>query len=311
MTVSAIVDPIFNTPTKRKRAPSDAPPKHPFAPRLDITPRESTENLRDGPSSGADSPRSAVATQLEGLEIESRGAVLEFGSTTADTVHKKAKRDDIEDEASMDSFTDGVCETDKQLNVTKGRGRQLNSPPPLRRVREIAETPQPQAEPRRARFQPPEVCVAKRDSHSPKRMKSPPLSVADPTTPSPASSTDSASTKSSRSDSSTVASSTISEHAVVSPFSPLELPSLTWQDSEITGHLAQDPEDDGYGINGIGFKPTPALAWARSQRRRQQVTEWRAREAREERRRRLEKRKGSGSDDPNSRDAGKRSVRFA
>jgi len=69
---------------------------------------------------------------------------------------------------------------------------------------------------------------------------------------------------------------------------------LTWQDSEITGHLGLDPEDDGYGINGIGFKPTPALAYARSQRRRQQVLEWKSREAAEARRRRAEGRKARG-----------------
>ena len=56
---------------------------------------------------------------------------------------------------------------------------------------------------------------------------------------------------------------------------------LTWQDSEITGHLALDPQDDGYGVNGIGFRPTAAMAYARSQKRKQQVKEWKTREARE------------------------------
>jgi hypothetical protein len=40
--------------------------------------------------------------------------------------------------------------------------------------------------------------------------------------------------------------------------------SLTWHDSEITGHAPTDPLDDGYGINGIGFRPTPAMAYAGS-----------------------------------------------
>ncbi|KAL1967579.1 hypothetical protein VTN77DRAFT_3094 [Rasamsonia byssochlamydoides] len=68
--------------------------------------------------------------------------------------------------------------------------------------------------------------------------------------------------------------------------------SLTWHDSEITGHNLDDPNDDGYGINGIGFKPTAAIAWARSQKRQQQVAEWKKREAREARERRRERREG-------------------
>ncbi|GAB7363306.1 hypothetical protein MBLNU230_g3587t1 [Neophaeotheca triangularis] len=71
---------------------------------------------------------------------------------------------------------------------------------------------------------------------------------------------------------------------------------LTWQDSEITGYDidATSPDDDGEGINGIGFRPTPAQAYQRSQQRKQQVSEWRAREAREARQRRIERRAGRG-----------------
>jgi hypothetical protein len=66
---------------------------------------------------------------------------------------------------------------------------------------------------------------------------------------------------------------------------------MTWHESEITGHNPTDPNDDGYGINGIGFKPTPAIAWARSQKRKQQLAEYRNREAREARQRRSERRR--------------------
>ena len=65
---------------------------------------------------------------------------------------------------------------------------------------------------------------------------------------------------------------------------------LSWHQSEITGHNPTDPNDDGYGINGIGFRPTAAIAWARSQRRRQQLIDYRNREAREARQRRIERR---------------------
>ncbi|RMD43041.1 hypothetical protein DV735_g2093, partial [Chaetothyriales sp. CBS 134920] len=64
-----------------------------------------------------------------------------------------------------------------------------------------------------------------------------------------------------------------------------------WHESEITGHDPNDPDDDGYGINGIGFKPTSAIAYARTQKRRQQVAEYRSREAKEARQRRSERRR--------------------
>lgn len=68
---------------------------------------------------------------------------------------------------------------------------------------------------------------------------------------------------------------------------------LTWHDDEITGHNPSDPEDDGEGINGIGFIPTPAMARARSEKRRQQMAEYRNREAREARAKRSERRRGA------------------
>lgn len=78
-----------------------------------------------------------------------------------------------------------------------------------------------------------------------------------------------------------------------------EISDKFWHDSEITGHDPTDPNDDGYGINGIGFRPTPALAWSRSQRRKQQLTDLKNREAREARQQRSERRKRfiSESDD--------------
>lgn len=71
---------------------------------------------------------------------------------------------------------------------------------------------------------------------------------------------------------------------------------LTWSDSEITGHLGNDPNDDGYGINGLGFKPTAAMARSRSERRKKQIAEWKTREAREARQSRRERRDGVGGE---------------
>ncbi|CAL8577941.1 hypothetical protein XPA_003749 [Xanthoria parietina] len=67
--------------------------------------------------------------------------------------------------------------------------------------------------------------------------------------------------------------------------------SLWWADAEITGHDPKDPADDGEGINGVGFIPTPAMASARADRRKKQVAEWKSREAREARQRRSEARR--------------------
>ncbi|KAL8725929.1 MAG: hypothetical protein Q9166_007057 [cf. Caloplaca sp. 2 TL-2023] len=74
------------------------------------------------------------------------------------------------------------------------------------------------------------------------------------------------------------------------PKSPPPL-NLWWADTEITGHDPKDPTDDGYGINGVGFLPTPAMASARAERRKRQVAEWKNREAREARQRRSEARR--------------------
>ncbi|CAK7199794.1 hypothetical protein SEUCBS139899_002478 [Sporothrix eucalyptigena] len=62
--------------------------------------------------------------------------------------------------------------------------------------------------------------------------------------------------------------------------------SLTWQDDEITVYDPNDADDDGTGVNGIGFKPTPAIAHERALKRRQQLAAYRKREEREARARR-------------------------
>jgi hypothetical protein len=86
-----------------------------------------------------------------------------------------------------------------------------------------------------------------------------------------------------------------------------------WHDSEITGHDPDDPEDDGYGINGIGFRPTAAIAWTRSQQRKQQLTDCKNREAREARQQRSEKRKrlfDDGDGPPAMESSPRKAVRF-
>ncbi|KAL1959790.1 hypothetical protein VTO42DRAFT_935 [Malbranchea cinnamomea] len=90
----------------------------------------------------------------------------------------------------------------------------------------------------------------------------------------------------------------------------LDINPLTWHESEITGHNPTDPADDGYGINGVGFKPTAAIAWERSQRRKKQIEEWKRREAREAREKRKERRDGIVSKEVPSASPSKKRVSF-
>ena len=76
-------------------------------------------------------------------------------------------------------------------------------------------------------------------------------------------------------------------------------PTLWWTDKEITGHNPTDPSDDGYGINGVGFVPTPAIANARAERRKRQVADWKNREAKEARQKRSDRRKRKEADAQN------------
>lgn len=79
--------------------------------------------------------------------------------------------------------------------------------------------------------------------------------------------------------------------AAKSPPPPSPAQELWWSDTEITGHDLKDPTDDGYGINGVGFLPTPAIANARAERRKKQLAEWKNREAKEARQKRSDRRK--------------------
>ncbi|KFH48273.1 hypothetical protein ACRE_008550 [Hapsidospora chrysogenum ATCC 11550] len=67
---------------------------------------------------------------------------------------------------------------------------------------------------------------------------------------------------------------------------------LTWHEDEITIYDPDDADDDGTGINGVGFRPTPAMAHARLMKRRQQMAEYRRREESEARELRSQRRHG-------------------
>ncbi|KAI1817029.1 hypothetical protein GGS20DRAFT_575111 [Poronia punctata] len=67
---------------------------------------------------------------------------------------------------------------------------------------------------------------------------------------------------------------------------------LTWREDEITIYDPEDEDDDGTGINGVGFKPTAAIAYQRAQKRRQQLADYKKREESEARARRTQRRRG-------------------
>ncbi|CRK24261.1 hypothetical protein BN1723_013232 [Verticillium longisporum] len=70
---------------------------------------------------------------------------------------------------------------------------------------------------------------------------------------------------------------------------------LTWHEDEITVYDPDDSDDDGVGVNGIGFKPTAAQTRARIAKRKQQLAEYRKREESEARNKRSQRRRGSAA----------------
>ncbi|KAF2129863.1 hypothetical protein P153DRAFT_225757 [Dothidotthia symphoricarpi CBS 119687] len=219
-------------------------------------------------SSGADSPRNAVADQLRGMNLVATSAIPMSPLTPVDDVaHKKLKLDVTSlgtDFAKTSLESRQAGETSDAVAVTPRSGV-------LREIPETPQTPQPRMLPDIASFAQPSVFVSFSGHTSPQQN---PTSTA----------TDQISGARNRS---------LQLGPLKKPPSP-SLSALTWQVTEITGHLADpstDPDDDGTGLNGIGFKPTPAMAYARSQKRRQQLSEWKAREAREARAKRSERRR--------------------
>lgn len=231
------------------------------------------------PESNCNSPRSRVAERLEALDIDQ----------SEDAPRKRARFTD----ATHDEKAVGLGLTPVQSHQLAFDYQSSASRPVL----EIKETPDcrpdsarsPTPSPLAKRNKPsaPPVIEA-RPKISPKRMRSPPP----PTTHSAASDPLSGSSQDSEKDAKRAG-------------------AMTWQDSEITGHeIDASIDDDGEGINGIGFRPTPAIAQARTQKRKQQVHAWRAREAREARQRRFEKRQGCSVDASAGDESQRRVVRF-
>ncbi|KAH6637733.1 hypothetical protein C7974DRAFT_147297 [Boeremia exigua] len=226
------------------------------------------------PSTGPDSPRNEVADQLRGMSLISTAAIPMSPLTPTDDITRKKPKlgaKDVDDDTAPDMH---AAQTPAKPRRRVTIMETVSFEPTFGGKREIPETPQ-----------------APRP-----RTVTDIAAFAQPTTfGSPSGSTPSLRTLLSSQNIQTPASTdTSSPHSAIRkmPASP-PLSALTWRDDEITGHLtgpANDPDDDGTGLNGIGFKPTPAIAYQRAQRRKQQLQEWKARETREARAKRSQRR---------------------
>lgn len=255
----------------------------------------------------AESPRTQVAGRLESLDIANAPAVAgtrQQSPSSLAATRKRMKRDVDSDAQTPEGSPTKRRRKADEVAETPGAYQPARSPPPASPTQYNApstglpDLPQdPSTSPLRTPITSPKRTVSGRgyvgDSETGNRSVSSPSSRRTATnTPSPRR--------------------TFSEDVDDEPSSSPS--ALTWQDDEITGHeIDASADDDGEGINGIGFKPTAAMAEARSARRKQQVDQWRAREARGARQRRIEKRKGSGGSSSlrSKNDANdKRAVRF-
>lgn len=257
----------FHPSPKRKR---EQPPPIPL---LNTALRPATTLSRSSPGP-PDSPRNAVADQLGGMSLTSVGPIPMSPLTPVDDGLRKkpkleAKRPDSgilldSHSAKVVSETDDTDEESERETIVVGGALPDSS---------IAQDPPKAQQPRTTSKV---VAFAQQPTALALATSSVATQVAE-TTSRRTKSKDRSGQPSPRNK---------------SPSPPLS--SLTWQDSEITGHLVDpttDPDDDGTGLNGIGFRPTPAIAQLRAQRRRQQVLDWKAREAREARAKRSERRR--------------------
>jgi hypothetical protein len=278
-----------NPSPKRKRDP-------PHPPLLNTTLRAASTPPNGSPA--PDSPRNAVADQLRGMSI----APIPMSSLSPDdVVHKKPKLE----LKRTDSGASILHFPDVEAGPSRRRLDDAQEAADMGSAREVSDTPQA------APPQQPRIMADLASFHGPTVFSSLNLRSAPyQTMPSGASAESKSNTSQPRS-------------RAKSPSPPLS--SLTWQDNEITGHLvdpSKEPDDDGTGLNGVGFKPTPAIAYARAQKRRQQLMEWRARESKDARAKRSERRRrGMGGRSrestveretiPRDTDVNRRTVRFA
>ncbi|KAI7164346.1 hypothetical protein KC349_g806 [Hortaea werneckii] len=321
MLLSSYQNPPFKAPTSNKHNPSSPPPqpserhKRAGSDRA-VTPLkiDTQQKMSDSAASGLDSPRSKVAERLQTLEIHQQHQPQQIARPSQHEDGRPSKRlkrhSSIDPESSELGMSSEIISTPEAKSMPQATFSDSNAT----LVPEIQETPDWRSQGPNGSFDHsrlnhrqlgnaldlavPSIQATKTSPR--KRLASPPPPLASPK-PAPVSK------KPNRTSSPTPDQ---DNSAYLSNDDPA---SLTWQDDEITGHEldANDPGDDGLGINGIGFRPTPAEAEARSQRRKKQIANWKAQEAKEARQRRMDRRRGR-DDGPRSDPVvgEKRTVRF-
>jgi len=242
-----------STPTKRKRSPIKAPPplRNFHISNPVLTPPE-----RQPWDTG--SPRTKIAYKFVDLQLQT--GVDHTGPTESNGSDVIKKRTHIEKEAKITEWT--------EANAAEYESRHTNgtmNPLPHRRCVQDggAATTMTSAVEEPSRISPPYLTARLTATHNtcfPARSSTPLDTI------------------------------TLADTAA--PRSPPQAPGPSHcRDSDITGHTLDGLDDDGYGINGIGFKPTKAMEAERKMQRRRQISECKAREAAEARKRRAQKRR--------------------
>lgn len=324
MLLSSYQNPPYKAPISNKNNPSSPPPQPSDRHKRTGSDRAATplkidtqQKMSDSAASGLDSPRTKVAERLQTLEIHQQHQPQQIARPSQHGDGRPSKRlkrqYSIEPESPDIDMSSQIISTPAAKSMPQAT--LFNSNATL--VPEIQETPDWRSQGPNVLFESPKpthrgvgdaldlaVPPLQATKTSPrKRLASPPPPLRSPKP--------SFSKKPDRTESTTSSPTTGQDNSAYLPND--DQTSLTWQDDEITGHEldANDPGDDGLGINGIGFRPTPAEAEARSQRRKKQIANWKAQEAKEARQRRMDRRRG-GEEGPRSDPVvgGRRSVRF-
>jgi len=252
---------------------------------------------------GGTSPRTNVAHRFRSLAIGRPRSSAEINSHARFAPHTIAPTTVIPETPQPNSKSTSTssatmakdddeqmdCGVRKKPKMSQGEDEEEATRPPTEDEGDLPNTP-PQPKPRNKPAKPAPTFAVERPATPPLRKATPPATdPADATT---------ASTPTAQPGPTTFQwppspppSSSISPQR--EPVSVAFRASMTWQEDEITIYDPDDSDDDGTGINGIGFKPTAAVAYARGVKRKQQLAEYRKREEREARARRSQRRRGA------------------
>ncbi|KAF7550194.1 hypothetical protein G7Z17_g5887 [Cylindrodendrum hubeiense] len=222
---------------------------------------------------GSSSPRSAVAHKFRGLALESGGGATSDDNDAIESLRKRQRSDDLMLDAPQADAPQVDAPQVEDAFALDGKpvfsfSLAAPAPTPQEEPVKLAQLPDPDGGLNRS--YPSINRLADSKSRVKKRASSPPLRFKK-TSKRPDEDGDDA------------------EIEIVDPVRA----ALTWHEDEITMYDPEDEDDDGTGINGIGFKPTPALAHARAMKRRQQMAEYRKREESDARAKRSQRRRGA------------------